>query len=87
MSQKLYTAAEARRIDIERGGEGRIRHHDWGMGCYIFTPNDHSIEDPCGVLDQKDWLPVTPEPEQEEAKYYAGFSWTKIRELEIECSR
>jgi len=93
MTTKLYTAAEARRIDIERGGKGMIRFPKTSAESYVQTTDDanvfesHEVKPILVYPSDAYFVPFTPEPEQEEAKYYAGFSWTKIRELEMECSR
>lgn len=79
--KRLYTAAEARRIDIERGGEGRIRHIEWREveDDYILLDVDNlkwtSKVDSHQIalldivkgedLDKEKWLPLTPEQEQE----------------------
>jgi hypothetical protein len=71
---KLYTAAEARRIDIERGGEGRItaRGSTYKFNeimlfweCYHHSsdewiPSNYTSYD----LSNDEWLPLTPEPEK-----------------------
>ena len=75
MSQKLYTAAEARRIDIERGGSGRIvKPSDYDNNWHLFFNEEtrtwricenlngqlqHGIYDSPFCLVKEIWLPLT----------------------------
>ena len=67
----MYTAAEARRIDIERGGEGRIRTYHKYSDTHVLLYFDEKDmlwrTKECGLIYDidlsKDWLPVTPERE------------------------
>jgi hypothetical protein len=76
---KLHTAAEARRIDIERGGEGRILNDNFDTGPFFYDQTnlcwrwERTEEEYFGPQnkDSEQWLPLTasldapsPEPEQ-----------------------
>lgn len=61
--QRLYTAAEARCIDMERGGEGKVKHRDWDNCCYLFLTDEFLRRDNSTITCSNEWLPVTPEPE------------------------
>jgi hypothetical protein len=77
----MYTAAEARRIDIERGGEGRIRYQQednnsrylffdeksqtWRISQEVGNQRQFAFFDLPSTLIHKKWLPVTPEREDD----------------------
>lgn len=79
MTTKLYTAAEARRIDIERGGSGKVTwpeatdewccffHEEtetWRERVKVGGSFNHGIFDSSFLVIKELWIPVTPEPEQ-----------------------
>ncbi len=91
MTTKLYTAAEARRIDIERGGEGWIinehtertyRHDDTSL-VWRLVSSDIPVDQ--GEAFVKDcWYPANPEPEKPWSD--KSQSELKIEQLEKELA-
>jgi hypothetical protein len=87
--QKLYTAAEARRIDIERGGEGKIKvdggsvyEFDEDKLAWFYIDADNGARFYAvfqyDIYVSKNWLPLTPEPEQ---------PWSDKSELELKIEQ
>jgi hypothetical protein len=88
---KTYTAAEAHRIDIERGGEGKIRDKHWQSGFLVFDPElllwrDEDGKYDAWIMHHKNmaWLPVTPEPEKERTPFEIKWIRTQLLERENE---
>lgn len=91
MTTKLYTAAEARRIDIERGGHGwiinehtdRTYRHDDASLVWRLVSSDVPVDQ--GEAFVKDcWYPVNPEPEKPWSD--KSQSEEKIEQLEKELA-
>lgn len=90
MTTKLHTAAEARRIDIERGGEGKIRLELWSEPiCFCSELKNWFFEGGKSLcwsyfqeICKPSWLPVSDaQPEQDDDNVFE-MQEQRIKQLE-----